>query len=225
MGALLDSTFVLPIGCSCINQFQINQSPQFRFTGGTATFFDWLITKPDATVDVLKARAPFVRSLDDLELVNGRVRSRAHPGLYFWHMSKDVPGAPMRLSDLSEVAAGIEGFVAKHAHVMGKLNALPESVHCLWSNIQPNLRNDVQGLEDWQDFHLTHQRYEALKQACSTLPAKNVAVTFVVRAEDAEAALHDLDDVVLIDCPRSEDYRGTPGLFNPAFERISNLRR
>jgi hypothetical protein len=92
----------------------------------------------------------------------------------------------------------------------------------VWSNIQPNLQHAVQEVgEPWSQFVLTPERYAAIKASCARLRARKVAVWFVCRGDDMDDRLAGLEDVVVLDEPRSKtEFRGRPGLFDPVFERM-----
>lgn len=220
MAALFKNKLILPIGCSCINQFQIRLSA--KFTGGRDAVYplDWAITTPDATIDILSHPAPFIHTLTDLEIKHGRVRSVTHPGIYFWHINSDLQRDSMYFQNLSELAPGIDFIVEKHHYMMKKLTVKVDEVHCLWSNIQPNLKSAVDGLEAWDSFHLTTQRYYAIKERCNALPANKISVSFICRADDIDPPLCTKEDVFILECPRSPDYQGAPGLFDPIFDKI-----
>jgi hypothetical protein len=220
MAGIHRDILVLPVGVSCINQFQMRFSRKFAFRDGSAYPFDWAITTPDTTIEILEERTAFVNGLNDLEIINGRVRSTVHPGIYFWHINWDLGTTGALFRELADLSPGIDVFIRKHQHMVGKLSMAMDEVHCLWSNIQPNLQSAVETLEPWENFRLTEQRYAAIKEKCSLLQAKNISVSFVCRAEDADPVLHERPDVFILECPRSEDFKGKPGLFDPVFDEI-----
>lgn len=199
----------------------MNRSLRFRFSHGTAALLDWVIVTPDATISILENLKPFIHSLGDLELVDGRIRARVHPGMYFWHMNTEISSPSLTFQSLAELAPAIGTIVQKHHYLIQKMAHLPDKVHCLWSNIQPNLQDAVTGLETWENFYLTPARYESIKRACALLPTKKLEISFVCRKEDVDSVLHAKEDVVLLECPRSQDYMGMPGLFDPVFEKIT----
>jgi hypothetical protein len=223
MAALFGHQLVLPIGCSCITQFQLEGSTRLAASSLPGYVFDWAIATPDSTVAVLDRRTPFVEGESDLELVGDRVRSKAIPGFYFWHIKHHLQLADSeRISDLSRHPEGLRRFLDQHRHVMRKFGGEVDDVHCVWSNIQPNLAHALQEVgEPWSQFFLTPERYAAIKASCARLRAHKVAVWFVCRSEDLDGSLAGLEDVVVLDVPRSKtDFKGTPGLFDPVFERM-----
>ena len=223
MAALFDDQLVLPIGCSCITQFQLQGSTRLRPSALPGYVFDWAIATPDSTVAILDRQTPFVERESDLELVDDRVRSKAVPGFYFWHIKHYLELADSaRISDLSRHPEGLQKFLDQHRYVMGKFGRAAGDVHCVWSNIQPNLQHAAREVGDpWSQFVLTPERYAAIKASCSRLRARTVTVWFVGRAEDVDASLAGLEDVILLDVPRSNtEFKGEPGLFDPLFERM-----
>jgi hypothetical protein len=223
MAAFFGERLVLPIGCSCVAQFQLQLSPRLRSARLDAQLFDWAITTPDATASLLAQPGPVVEALDELELVHGRVRARRQRGLYFWHIKKTL-GLPEAtpLTRLDAHRKGMQQFISQHRHLAAKLGAPVEELHCLWSNVQPNLRHAVEAVgEPWSAFELTAARYDAIRAACAQWPARRLHNWFVCRPEDVEPSLHAAPGVVLLDLPRDPlEYQGAPGLFDPVFERM-----
>ena len=227
MAALFGHRLVLPIGCSCITQFQLQGSTRLLASQMPGYVFDWAVATPDSTVSVLDRQTPFVQEDADVELVNDRVRSRAIPGFYFWHIKHYLQLADaVRISDLSDHSDGMRRFLDQHRHVMSKFAGEIEEVHCVWSNIQPNLQHAAQEVgEPWSNFLLTPQRYADIKASCARLRARRVSVWFICRDEDVESSLTGLEDVVVLDEPRSKtEFRGRAGLFDAVFERMGICR-
>ena len=223
MAGLFGHQLVLPIGCSCITQFQLQGSTRLAASSMPGYLFDWAICTPESTVEVLDRQTPFVEREGDLELVGDRVRSSAIPGFYFWHIKHYLQIADsVRISDLSLHPEGLRRFLDQHRHVMGKFGHHLDEVHCVWSNIQPNLAHAVQEVgEPWSQFFLTPERYSAIKASCARLRARRVAVWFVCRSEDVDVSLVGHEDVVVLDVPRSKtEFKGSTGLFDPVFERM-----
>ncbi len=219
---------ILPIGCSCIVQFQLQQSRLIEFAlstvSGAELFagpFDWLISTPDASAAVLEAREIPLRGLDELELRNGLAQARRQDGLYFWHINKEIGKPALQLDSLDELAPAEAAIVGKYRALSERFGAGDWALCCLWSNIQPNLQIAA-GMVDrpWSDFHLTEARYAALRQACARLPAASVTMRFVCRPEDVSPDLHHRPDVHLLPLARSDAYKGEPDLFHPVFEDI-----
>jgi hypothetical protein len=227
MAAFFGKKLVLPIGCSCIQQIQLQRSTRLLPLGRSVYFFDWAGVPPDDTVKILNQRRPIVEKDSDLELVHGKVRARAMKGVYFWHI-KPFLGVPdtKPIVDLTDHPQGVQRFLDHHRFIMKKLNDEVGEIHCLWTNIQPNLQDDVRRVRGaWADFLLTVDRYASIKDACSRLPAKKITTWFVCRKEDMDASLTGKDDVIVMDVPRSPtDFRGEVGLFDPVFEKMGICR-
>jgi hypothetical protein len=217
------ATRVLPIGCSCIGQFQLQQSTRLLPHRVDAQLFDWAIASPEASAQVMGRPEVFVEGAKDIELVHDRVRSRRVEGFWFWHIKKtfELPEAKP-IVRLANHPIGLKNFFAQHRHLLDKLGAPVEDLHCLWTNIQPNLRHAVEAVgEPWSRFVLTPGRYEALLEGCARLPARRMQAWFIGRPEDVDSSLHGRPDVILLDLPRDPlEYKGAPGLFDPVFERM-----
>lgn len=227
MGMLYGDTLVLPVGCSCIAQFQLQMATRMPPGQASSQLLDWTIATPRATVHMLRRRAPVVAGADDLFLLpTSRAGVKAVPGLYFWHIRRSL-GLPENepLRDLAGHGEAVARFVEQHAHQVAKLGQHRRRVVCLWTNVQPNLRHaaEINALP-WSRFRLTPARYRGIRAACAGLPADEVSTWFVGRPEDVSPALHGREDVVLLDLPRSAtDFQGTPDLFEPVFARMRAL--
>jgi hypothetical protein len=228
MAAFFGNKLVLPIGCSCISQLQLQVSKRLMESRPSAYVFDWAGATVEATVRILHRQTPFVNSAADLELVNDRVRCKSMRGVYFWHMKKYFLQIPesKRISSLADYPEAISKFIVQHHYEMAKFKEKVGEVHCLWSNIQPNLKHASEEVgEPWSGHFLTSERYAAIKEACSRLQAGKIAVWFVCRAEDMDDRLARYDDVVVLKAARSPtDFMGKAGLFDPVFERMGICR-
>ena len=229
MGMLYGDTLLLPVGCSCIAQFQLQMATRMPPGQASSQLLDWTIATPRATVRLLRRRLPVVASADDLFLLpTSRAGVKSVPGLYFWHIRRSL-GLPETepLRDLAHQGEAVARFVEQHRHQVAKLGQRRRRLVCLWSNVQPNLRHaaEINGLP-WSHFRLTAARHRGIRAACASLPADEVSTWFVGRPEDVSPALHGRDDVLLLDLPRSAtDFQGTPDLFEPLFARIRPLLR
>jgi hypothetical protein len=122
---------------------------------------------------------------------------------------------------IDDLKPGIDGAVQKHRHLMKKLVEPHDEVHCLWSNIQPNIQGAFESVGvSWSDCVLTEQKYDALKGECARMPWKKTFVWFVCRAADIEPTLIGRDDVLVVECPLGVDSRAPDGLFDPIFRKI-----
>jgi len=225
MAAFFGNKLVLPIGCSCISDVQLQMTPGARYA---PYFFDWAGCTIDATIEILnRSGIPFVEHEGDLELVNGRVRAKTIRGVHFWHINSFL-GLPemQRISSLAEHAAGLEKFIHYHRVAMSRLNSDHDEIHCLWNNVQPNLIHHAERAgEPRSGYFLTAERYAAIKESCKRLRARKIAVWFVCHREDVDGSLVDNDDVTVLDVPRSPtEYKGAPGLFDTAFEKMGISR-
>lgn len=218
---VLEHSVVIPIGCSCINRFQIEYHFRGRRRGGLiqGSLFDWNITSPTSTIEFLeRASAGGLRELMTQRrgygVENGRLRHEAFEAMYFWHDKAD------------EVLAGdqrFEGFAAKVGHLVENMlrDFGGRRVELLWSNLQPNLQTAVAKVPvPWDLFTLTEARHERLRDAAARLYGDGARLSFVGRAEDVAPVLHGRSDVHLFDLPRSADYQGPEGLYGALFDEL-----
>lgn len=164
---------LLPIGCSCIVQFQLDRSTILAAIAGStppftvakeAWLFDWQITKPDTTVDILSSAARGIGGIEDFDLHECMVRSKRFAGLYFWHICKDLGKPGLRIDHLDELRPEEDRIIGKYDHLFKKLRTREDEIHCIWSNVQPNLQIAAEMVrEPWDDFVLTKERYEPVK--------------------------------------------------------------
>jgi hypothetical protein len=221
MAAFFGSKLVLPIGCTCISELQLQMTPGAR---QAPYFFDWAGTTIAATIEILgRSGAPFVEKEGDLEVYNGRVRAKNIRGVHFWHINWFF-GIPdnQRISSLADYPEGLQKFIHYHRVVMSRLNTDHDEIHCLWNNVQPNLllHADLAG-EPRSGYFLTAERYAAIKESCKRLRARKIAVWFACHREDVDGSLIGNDDVTVLDVRRSPtEFQGAPGLFDPVLEKM-----
>lgn len=225
MATNVDKFIYLPIGCSCINQFQLN----FRFgtSGYTSQLFDWAIATPDSTAKILREKGPFIDTLDNLEFLSPNIPySTRMPGYFFWHLEKTLPRDALPIRDRAAMAPFFEDFASRHKHQSCKMfNIDAAEVRCIWSNIQPNLKiaTESRGL-DFAQFHLTNARYQKIKSAVKETRWENTSTWFVVRPSDVDDVLLDMPDVIVINTNRSSNYKGEIDLFCPVWDRIQQAK-
>ena len=207
---------IIPIGCSCINQFQIDFF--FGKERCIGSLFQWIIATPRTTVEVLEsARAGTLEGLladrDQLEMDGAHMRNRNFHGLYLWH---EDAGAI-----LGREAEPYARFADKTLHLSQNMFAAEGPVWLLWSNIQPNLRQEVEDNTrlDWDAFRLTRVLRDAIRAAARDM-FDDPHFVFVARREDVDAELWDDGDVVLMELPRSDKFRGAKDLYADVFREI-----
>ena len=179
----IEGRHIIPIGCSCISQFQLEKA----FPGATKRggFFDWNIATPAASADIMAAYAngTLMARLADHSayamLTRQRYMINNHfPGLYFWHeAARDIlnPATPERFA----------AFQAKLAHQLETTFRPGQgAVHLIWSNIQPNLKIvTARVTDDWAGFGLTAHAINRLEQAAAALFA-NPSLWFVINRDN-----------------------------------------
>ena len=219
-----NNRLILPIGCSCITSFELNNAPVFAGADHDAHFFDWMIATPDSTCDLLDNLTPFIHSIDDFRLHGQRIKSRKFPGLYFWHILHE--GANVTLFDnLDPLEAQFSSVSNKYNYMIKKLAAVNQDTCCIWTNIQPNLKGAVENTGmDWADFVLTQSRYERLKRSLRRIaPHRSQNIFFVCRAEDVAESLAGCEDVYILDVGRGPAVTIGPDRFGPVFSRIAAM--
>lgn len=210
---------IIPIGCSCISQFQIGK--YYRDAPAPSGFFDWNIATPAASAAVMAAHLdgrllPLLADRDAYcMLARPRyLHNRHFPGLYFWHEpSREIldPANPARF----------DAFQAKLAHLIGQTFALTPAPHLIWSNIQPNLRIVTARVsDDWGAFRLEPAGYARLKELGAAI-FPGARFHFAVNRQDCAADLLALPDIHDLSLPRSARYVGPKGHYAPIFDAIA----
>ena len=215
----IDGQQIIPIGCSCISQFQIKK--HFAPAPTQAGFFDWNIATPKASADVMEAyldgglmarlmdRAAYSTLSPRKYLVNNHF-----PGLYFWHESST------EILDLNS-NVGFQQFCDKLRHLVAQTFQRRARPQLIWSNIQPNLKIVIARVtDDWAGFCLSQPAYERLQNLAAQLyDAPNLH--FAVNAEDCAPALLGRDNVHALGLPRCGKYVGPKGHYAPIFAAIA----
>lgn len=207
---------IIPIGCSCINQFQTGFF--FGEERCRGSLFQWTITTPRTTVEVLDyARAGTLAALfadkAQFEMDGAHMRNRNFDGFYHWHEN-----AGMVLGTQEDA---FTRFKDKVAHLAANMQEVEGTVWLLWSNIQPNLRQEVEDNTrlTWKDFRLTRQRRDAIREAARALYG-DPRFVFVARKEDIDEDLWDEEEVRLMEVPRSDKFRGAKDLYANIFREM-----
>lgn len=210
---------IVPVGCSCINRFQLQHAFPSRKHG--TGLFDWNICAPATTIAVLdmEASGALRQRLADpdrygLDRGIGHLVHADLPGLYFWHEDRTAAAS----------IAGRQSLASKISHLAATFFDSNVPTHFIWSNVQPNLKGAIErgtGLP-WSAFILT-------ADVCNTLQEKlakrfpDATVSFITRREDCDDVIADHPDVHVMELPRGQDYEGAPQLFMPVFSAI-NMR-
>jgi hypothetical protein len=183
-----------------------------------STIFDWNIVTPDATSKVLKAISDktYIELLANKEnfcIKNSRLAWTAFPGFFFWHEDAHL---------IMESDQAFKQFVKKQMHMINNMiNRSGSSVGCIWSNIQPNLFSATLSVSaSWSDFELSFERAENIKNNAMVLFGPKTRIIYVTRQEDVKNGVGNFFDLEVLELPRGRDFRGEPGLFNPAFMRL-----
>jgi len=216
----LPTVSLISLGCSCITQFQLKSLSHAHGNTGElkSTIFDWNIVTPDATSKVLKAISDktYIELLANKEnfcIKNSRLAWTAFPGFFFWHEDAHL---------IMESDQAFKQFVKKQMHMINNMiNRSGSSVGCIWSNIQPNLFSATLSVSaSWSDFELSFERAENIKNNAMVLFGPKTRIIYVTRQEDVKNGVGNFFDLEVLELPRGRDFRGEPGLFNPAFMRL-----
>ena len=212
---------LIPIGCSCINHYQLDFNflgkPNAKRKGG---LFDWSIASPQSTLEIFQAIADgtahrLFTGRDNYELEqHKRLKNTAFESFYFWH--EDGP-------KVLGAEAEFEAFQSKVVHLIDNLlqAAQSESNVLLWSNIQPNLQSVVSPYHSgWNAYKLNSQQYENISTLATYLFGKNSRCIFISREEDCEFPGLPPENVVIMQLERSENFRGAVDLYSPIFRSI-----
>ena len=91
MGTRIGKKVFIPIGVSCITQFQLNKI--FGEVFYESMLFDWNITTPDGTFKILNDFNQFAQDgVDDLSVnINSTVYNEKYH-FWYWHIKKQLGG-------------------------------------------------------------------------------------------------------------------------------------
>lgn len=220
---------ILSLGASCINTFQMGffaEGDEGADIDQKTALFDWNICPPDATISLLRhaKMGALKATLSDRTRykIHGknqetrRITHDAFKGFLFFHeeMPEHVLGSD----------AGFDAFLSKTLHLVDNLFAAPEKQSVLfWSNLQPNLRETAEKYEGWMPFVLTAEQYGQIKSLARANFGDDAEFAFFSRPDDICESLHSKPDVVLMELARGEDFKGTPGLFDPHLALAAGL--
>ena len=218
---ILDSHSIASIGCSCINQFQIEfffeEKPIVKEFAGSV--FDWNVVTPQSTLDFFH----YVNSGDIKQVMcdsrnycveGGRLKNTVFEGFYFWHEN---------VSAFAEDESVRQDFLSKVSHLVDNLLSLQGKANSifLWSNLQPNLKIATYSRPfPWETFRLTQDRYEKITEAVAATFHKDARVLFTTRSEDVDNNVMALRDVITFYLGRGMDFSGPPTLYDGIFEVI-----
>ena len=224
---------IIPIGCSCINQFQIQYyfadlDPEKKLP---VSIFDWNIVTPDSTIKFLKMlRDKEIKSvmcdINNYQVTKaGLLRNTVFEAFYFWHEKTE--------GLLSNDDNKFDIFQSKVCHLIDNFYHTHQRsfVDLLWTNIQSNLKQTANLINlPWERFFLTKDRYSKMSSLGADLFGSKTRVTFVVRIEDLEEpGMAKLPNVHVLNSSRPvfregdsemSDYAGTPNLFAPVFDKL-----
>lgn len=209
----------IPIGCSCINKFQIDfyfkkKAPSFVTRG---SLLDWMIVSPRSSVEYLNCVADvrancIFENKENYAIDGGYMHNKHFKGFYFWH--EDA------LNILE--GSGFLNFSEKVTHLLSNsLDVAGQQIFLIWSNIQPNLLSDIGKTSMvWEDFFLSQEVYESLKASAVRAYGNDARLVCVCRSEDIDTSLIGKSDIFILDLPRGNDYIGNEFLYAPIFDQL-----
>lgn len=238
---LFENKCFIPIGCSCINQFQLDfyfgiKKPTFsrklaklfskiaifprsKSAQKKAGLFDWIVASPSSTIQILEAIVSNdVYSLfmdkKNYSIEYGYLKNNAFECLYFWHEDG---------KELLENDSQFSKFQSKVAHLIDNMLNATKVEHCflLWSNIQPNLKYSLLFRPDsWESFILNEAHYDKITALTKVVFGEDSKCIFIFRAEDANLPSLEPDDIFTIELERSRDFRGEVDLYAPILNSL-----
>lgn len=231
----------ISIGCSCINQFQLDfyfgiqkptlikkivrhlswsrlfsKTPQARKKAG---LFDWIIASPKSTIQILEAiqannvYAAFTDK-NNYSIECGHLKNNAFDSLYFWHED----GASILQSN-----SQFQTFQSKVTHLIDSMLSIAKSGGCflLWSNVQPNLKSTMLFRPNgWDAFILREEQYIQIVRLTKTVFGEDSHCNFICRAEDIDFSSSKLHDITIIKVDRSDEFRGVADLYAPVLKNL-----
>lgn len=209
--------YIVPIGCSCITQFQLN----FAYTEKqyVSQIFDWNLFTPDSLINILESNfESLANASENIQIhLPGIVKAGNLPGYYWWHANKII-GENKSFQSIEEFEEKIgSAFRSKLHYQIDKFMNISDSSNLvfIWSNAQPNLKKALTVHWESNDFNLTNNRYQKI---CSLIKGKypNSTVKFAVREEITDKEILCQEDVYVINVPISDEYEGDKSLFTEA---------
>jgi hypothetical protein len=213
---------IISIGCSCINQFQVDFYFKNKFMRKTiaSSIFDWNIVTPRSTIEFFDyANSGEVKSVmcnkENYTIENRKLINVAFEGFCFWHENS--------IEIMSDEYDKFSEFSNKISHMIDNIFSVSDknNIVVLWSNLQPNLKSAISALPvSWDSFILTEELYEKIKHVVYFTYGEKTDIVFTTRVEDVDKAIKDNNDVRLFDLDRSQDFTGPNKLYNGIFKDI-----
>jgi hypothetical protein len=233
---LFEGKSFIPIGCSCINQFQLDfyfgiKKPTFakkiaklfswiaifsksKSAKKKAGLFDWIIASPTSTIQVFEAILSnnVYRLFTDKSnyfIEYGYLKNNAFENLYFWHEDG---------KKILENDSQFSIFQSKVTHLIDNMLNVAKVERCflLWSNVQPNLKYSLLFRPDsWESFRLNEEHYDKMIALTKVIFGEDSKCIFICRAEDVDLSSPKLDNIIIIELERSREFRGEADLYAP----------
>ena len=212
---IYNNNYYIPIGCSCINQFEIRRAldgSQKQYSS-KSSFFDWVISTPDSTIQLLNLlfegrEMSILSNKNDYHIVNGKLAHKYFEGLIFYHED-----ALKILSD----SVVFDNFLNKITHQLSTFlqECIPGGKRIfLWSNCQPNLQHEMRNFpsEIRENFSLSHDRYLEILGCVDKIFGDSLC-NFIVRPSDTDEILLEQYNVHPLEISATSNYDGLDNLF------------
>jgi len=212
---LVNGTQWIPLGCSCISQFQLNS--HFGEHSYVSQLFDWNIVTPDALVQIFDSRFAELREAVNSLAMHGPsiLKANSLPGFYWWHADKLLGKQELLMFNTInefENAAG-QVFRDKLEYQIQKFLNIQDDgrVIFVWSNAQPNLKLALP--QSWDCFYLSAMRLDSIVTSVKSI-FPNCQMRFAVRPEISDSAILSQRNVFEVSAPLGDDHKGAADLFS-----------
>ncbi|NOU39662.1 MAG: hypothetical protein HOO85_00135 [Methylotenera sp.] len=238
---LFEDKCFISIGCSCINQFQLDfyfgiKKPTFakkvtKFFSWITVFsksksaqkkaglFDWIVASPTSTIQILEAIVSnnvyrLFTDKSNYSIEYGYLKNNAFENLYFWHEDG---------KEILENDSNFSVFQSKVTHLIDNMLNIANERRCflLWSNVQPNLKHSLSFRPDsWESFILNEERYDKMTALTKIIFGEDSKCIFICRGEDVDLSSQKLDSIIIIELERSREFRGGADLYAPILNNL-----
>ena len=216
MASVIGDKIIVPIGCSCITQFQLNFF--YSHQKYNSQIFDWTLFTPDSLISILDSNfESLLKALENIRFFRpGIVKAGNLPGYYWWHVNEICKTSQRGFQSIEEFEDKIgTNFKNKIKYQIKKFKKINDANNLIfiWSNTQPNLKEVLKTHWENEDFNLTSFRY---RKICTII--KNIypqsTLRFAVRPEITDKEILGRKNVYVINTPISNEYMGNPFLFS-----------
>jgi hypothetical protein len=214
--------FYVPIGSSCINQFEIRRRAESfgQSYVSKSSFFDWIIITPTSTIQLLHLifegrHHKIFSDFSYYSIINDKLVHKYFEGLIFYHEKAEII-----LNDSDK----FDDFKMKTIHQLDNFVnfTVGKSPVFIWSNCQPNLRHEMRNFptEISQSFSLTRRVHEHLLSILNKIFTDDFKCYFISRSSDLDKSIES-EYLIVLDIPEITNYDGLSNLFpEPVMAKI-----